>query len=116
MKDYKRLTDEPSNDRCYYNQMDFIDVDEMYDRLADLEDKIERGELVDINELMAAKTTGELTDKEIEFFIKHNEKVRKETAREILDWIGKVWKSNNGVFQKYMFESMRKEYGVGDEE
>ena len=81
MKDYKRLTDEPSNDRCYYNQMDFIDVDEMYDRLADLEDKIERGELVDINELMTAETTRELTDKEIEFLsstMKKSEKKRQE--------------------------------------
>lgn len=37
-----------------------------------------------IDRLMNAETSSELTEKEIEFFVKHNEKVRKETAREIL--------------------------------
>ena len=36
-----------------------------------------------IDRLMNAKTTSGLTEKEIEFFVKHNEKVRKETAKEI---------------------------------
>ena len=49
MKEYKRLTDTYSEDRCYYNQMDFINVDEMYDRLAELEDKIEQGLLVELH-------------------------------------------------------------------
>lgn len=48
MKDYKRFTEAPSKDRCYYNQMDFIDVDEMYDRLAELEDLIEQGRLIEL--------------------------------------------------------------------
>lgn len=52
----------------------------IYNRLAELEDKIERGELIDRNEyldyLMAAKDISGMTDKEIEFFAKHNERVR----------------------------------------
>ena len=37
--------------------------------------------------IVSPETVGQytgLTDKEIEFFVRHNEKVRKETAREIL--------------------------------
>lgn len=102
MKDYKRLTE-----RDEFGNADIIGLDtnelassldfdglnkltSALNKFADLEYKIESGELVDINELMAAKTTGELTDKEIEFFIKHNEKVRKETAREILEPLREV--------------------------
>ena len=52
----------------------------IYNRLAELEDKIERGELIDRNEyldrLMAAKDISGMTDKEIEFFAKHNARVR----------------------------------------
>lgn len=52
----------------------------IYNRLAELEDKIESGELIDRNEyldrLMAAKDISGMTDKEIEFFAKHNERVR----------------------------------------
>lgn len=56
-------------------------------RLQEIEDKIESGELVNITELMVAETTRDLTEKEIEFFIKHNEEVRKDTAREILQML-----------------------------
>ena len=48
MQYYKRLTEK---DSCYYNEMDYIDVDEMYYRLAELEDKIENGTLVEIGEV-----------------------------------------------------------------
>lgn len=58
-----------------------LDIVMLVGRLAFLEDKIESGELVDRNEyldhLMTAKTLSELTDKEIEFFVKHNAKIRK---------------------------------------
>ena len=58
-----------------------LDIVMIVGRLAALEDKIESGELVDRNEyldhLMTAKTLSELTDKEIEFFVKHNAKIRK---------------------------------------
>lgn len=43
MKNYKRLT---AKDSCYYDEQDNCDVDELYARLAELEDKIERGTLV----------------------------------------------------------------------
>lgn len=52
----------------------------VYNRLAELENKIESGELVDRNEyldrLMAAKDISGMADKEIEFFAKHNARVR----------------------------------------
>lgn len=67
-------------------QGDYI-VGDIVDKIADLEDKIESGELVDRNAyldyLMAAKNTLELTDKEIEFFIKHNARVRENTDAEL---------------------------------
>ena len=63
---------------------------EIYNRLAELEDKIESGEIVDRNAyldyLMAAKNTSELTDKEIEFFVKHNAEVRKQAVKEFAEW------------------------------
>lgn len=97
MKDYKRLTEKSVSCFKYclknhkskndeFNNYDaFFDYSMAVKRLGELEDKIEREELIDINELMTAETTRDLTDKEIEFFIKHNEKVRKVTAREILE-------------------------------
>lgn len=48
MNEYKRLTASYYKDRNYYNEMDNIDVDEMYDRLAELEDKIEQGLLLEL--------------------------------------------------------------------
>ena len=43
MKNYKRLT---VKDSCYYDEQDNCDVDELYARLAELEDKIENKTLV----------------------------------------------------------------------
>ena len=43
MKNYKRLT---VKDSCYYDEQDNCDIDELYARLAELEDKIEDGTLV----------------------------------------------------------------------
>lgn len=43
MKNYKRLT---VKDSCYYDKQDNCDIDELYARLAELEDKIEDGTLV----------------------------------------------------------------------
>lgn len=60
----------------------------IYNRLAELEDKIESGELVErdeyIDRLMTAKDISGMTDKELEFFAKHNAKVRKEAVREFV--------------------------------
>lgn len=79
-------------------------------RLQEIEDKIESGELVNINALMVAETTRDLTEKEIEFFIKHNEEVRKETAREILERIKNMKK--NGYTYEAMIAHLYVEYGV----
>lgn len=43
MSEYKRLT---KKDSCYYDEMDNIDIDEVYNRLAEIEDKIMGGTLV----------------------------------------------------------------------
>ena len=45
----------------------------IYNRLAELEDKIESGELI---------STKEVGDTEIEFFVKHNAEVRKQAVKE----------------------------------
>lgn len=93
MKDYKRLTKRitaSNTGRTVLVVPSFKqDIIEQTHRLADLEDKIERGELVDRNSyldyLLAAKDTSELTnkDKEIEFFVKHNARVREDTDKEL---------------------------------
>ena len=89
MKDYKRLTNSDLVLTLNYNN-GFEDDKRRLDyasRLWELENKIESGELVDRNEyldyLMAAKDTSELTDKEIEFFAKHNAKVLENANAEI---------------------------------
>ena len=57
-----------------------LDTDNLINRLCKLEDKIESGELIH---------TKEVGDTEIEFFVKHNESVRKNTAQDIFSWIYK---------------------------
>ena len=87
---YKRLTKRGENYTIYFDINDHeillseataLDLELLAGHLAFLEDKIESGDLVDRNEyldhLMSAKTLLELTDKEIEFFVKHNAKIRK---------------------------------------
>lgn len=97
MKNYKRLT--KWSDLGTLHVFDFVgkeiplcdispmDSDNLVGRLAELEDKIESGELVDRNEyldhLMATKDISQLTDKEIEFFAKHNASVRENSDKEI---------------------------------
>ena len=90
MKDYKRLTDSAIASMISRTLDNRLEA-KTYIRLAELEDKIESGELCD------------------------REEVRKETAKSILDWIEKVWKSNNGNLQQYMFDNLRKCY-LEDEE
>lgn len=64
-----------------------LDINLIAGHLVFLEDKIEGGELVDRNEyldrLMAAKNISGMTDKEIEFFAKHNARVRGNADAEI---------------------------------
>lgn len=91
MKGYKRLTERRSGaviDNCgncpnVNNKQGCTDkkcYEIIKNRLADLEDKIESGELI---------STKEVGDTEIEFFVKHNESVRKNTATDIFSWIYK---------------------------
>lgn len=84
MKDYKRLTKWKINKFSQKPEADLKDKHSepivAITRLAELEDKIESGELVDRNAyldyLMAAKDISGMTDREIEFFAKHNARVR----------------------------------------
>lgn len=57
-----------------------LDTDNLIGRLCELEDKIESGELI---------STKEVGDTEIEFFVNHNERVRKNTAQNIFSWFYK---------------------------
>lgn len=63
---YKRLTKRISDGEEAF--LFHSSLHEGIERLAELEDKIERGELI------STKETG---DTEIEFFVKHNDRVRK---------------------------------------
>lgn len=68
-----------------------------------------------IKKLMQAESTADLDELELEFFIKHNEKVRKETAREILNkLIGYTLKEDDWVWtiSKEDIEFLAKEYSV----
>ena len=99
MKDYKRLTerDEFGNadiiglsTEKLYSELCFSEthlLTKALNKLAELEDKIESGEIVDRNAyldyLMSTKNVSEVTDKEIEFFAKHNARVREYVDSEI---------------------------------
>lgn len=97
MKDYKRLTKWAKKGTLHVFDINGkeiplcdvspIDFDNLAGRLALLEDKIESGELVDrneyINRLMMTKDISGLTDKEIDFFAKHNARVRENADAEI---------------------------------
>lgn len=95
MTDYRRLTEEHINDAKFCSGCSFDDdlngceiggcdkyymYFETYERLKKLEDMIESGELI---------STKEVGDTEIEFFVKHNESVRKNTATDIFSWVYK---------------------------
>lgn len=129
MKFYKRLTQYMQvGNKIVAIQPQRKERIQMYiDRLFELEDKIESGEICEreelIEHLMTAKDTSTLTDKEIEFFIKHNEEVRKETAREILSeiesYVKTVFKSDmpctatlHDCVMSAKISALRKEYGV----
>lgn len=86
MKDYKRLTKSDWHDAKFDAAVN-KEHRAVLHRLWELENRIESGEIVDRNSyldyLMAAKNTLELTDKEIEFFAKHNARVRTSANAEI---------------------------------
>lgn len=68
MSDYKRIT---------MREFAGVTGDNIYNRLAELEDKIERGELI-------STVQSEQGEQEIAFFVKHNAEVRKDAVKECL--------------------------------
>lgn len=111
MKDYERVTQKQGEPKIVSKRV--------YYRLRELEDKIENGDLI---------STSDIGDNEIEFFVKHNADVRKETAKEILGefylWIGQDFDDiPEGGFIHIMKEDFKrrmnafyKRYGVEVEE
>ena len=79
MKDYKRLTDREIAETLKNTVEKNWDSDspeaQCYIRLAELEDKIERGELI-------STVRDERSEQEIAFFVKHNAEVRKQAVKE----------------------------------
>lgn len=77
MKDYKRLTKWKINKFSQKPEADLKDKHSepivAITRLAELEDKIERGELI-------STVQNEQSEQEIEFFVKHNAEVRKQAV------------------------------------
>ena len=88
MKDYKRLTDKYypcvvcKNGKCLEQQYDCEEreVCEAWNRLFQLENKIERGELI-------STVQSERGDQEVAFFVAHNAAVRKQAVKEFADKI-----------------------------
>lgn len=56
------------------------DIAELIDRLVELEDKIERGELI-------STVQEEQSEQEIAFFVKHNAEVRKQAVKEFAEQV-----------------------------
>ena len=97
-KQYKRLTKRDGK------EVKALEWDgEILHRLAELEDRIENGDLI---------STSDVGDNEIEFFVKHNADVRKETVREILNAVDKESNGQTISITNYL----RKKYGVEVEE
>lgn len=115
MKDYKRLTEWVTNKITKKPVARLKDKNSepvtAFNRLADIEDKIESGELI------STKETG---DTEIEFFCKHNDTVRKDTAQRALVKVAKAINAipwSNVDYEKSLgllgaVEDIAKEYGV----
>ena len=95
MKEYERVTQKQGEPKIVSKRV--------YYRLRELEDKIENGDLI---------STSDIGDNEIEFFVKHNADVRKETVREILNAVDKESNGQTISITNYL----RKKYGVEVEE
>lgn len=91
MKEYERVTQKQGEP--------IIVSKRVYYRLRELEDKIENGDLI---------STSDIGDNEIEFFVKHNADVRKETVREILNAVDNESNGQTILITNYL----RKKYGV----
>lgn len=95
MKEYERVTQKQGEPKIVSKRV--------YYRLRELEDKIENGDLI---------STSDIGDNEIEFFVKHNADVRKETVREILNAVDNESNGQTISITNYL----RKKYGVEVEE
>ena len=82
MKDYKRLTDKTIAEMLRNTEGEGWDSDNIeaqcYIRFAELEDKIENGELI-------STVQSEQGEQEIAFFAKHNARVRKQAVQEFAE-------------------------------
>ena len=95
MKEYERVTQKQGEPKIVSKRV--------YYRLRELEDKIENGDLI---------STSDIGDNEIEFFVKHNADVRKETVREILNAVDNESNGQTISITNYL----RKKYGMEVEE
>lgn len=116
---YERLTEYGSNGKAFYADLkhDTIRVGAAIDRLAELEDKIESGELI---------STKEQGDNEIAFFVAHNAAVRKGAVEECLRilrnirlqlprYYGIFWAGWSGAFNAAI-RAISQKYGVSMED
>lgn len=69
-----------------------------------------------IKKLLQAESTADLDELELEFFIKHNEKVRKETAKDILERFKYDYIKMNDQYGLGLVKDIAAEYGVEVEE
>lgn len=94
-----------------------ITLQGLLERLFDLEDKIERGELI-------STVQDEQSEQEIAFFVKHNAEVRKQAVREFLKLLKEkespkllMWEYGEGYLDCIKTaEELAAQYGVEVEE
>ena len=78
MKDYNRLTERRETPLIMSMWAGDSKSLKIYNRLAELENKIERGELI-------STVQDERSEQEIAFFVKHNAEVRKQAVKEFAE-------------------------------
>lgn len=103
---YKRLTKRISDDEEAF--LFHSSLHEGIQRLAELEDKIERGELI---------STKEYSYKKIEYLVKHNEQISKLTAEDIFSWIydnlvNANFVTGNAEISMWALQNKAAEYGI----
>lgn len=100
---YERLTYIENNKIKHHGYTNLL-----VDRLFNLENEIESGELI---------STKEVGDTEIEFFVKHNDKVRKEAVQQVLIQALKImnsisWSHYDDGKAVRILEKIAEAYGV----
>lgn len=104
---YKRLTDRVIAEMLRNTEGESWDSDNIeaqcYIRLAELEDKIESGEIISVIQ-------SEQDEQEIAYFVKHNAAVRKQAVKEFSDKVLSVSKITFGVFTDARMELSLAEY------